>query len=160
MISTGKSWDGDLAVIGRIIAISALALCAGSFVESARSAQLFVCDGGKAIQIDAAELEAAKRTNRCVARHFGLSVETTAPSAAKVSLRTSIATLAPGMVVQIDLPVRKPRQAPLRTTVPTHQKTGRSHSSNRMAKAAPVDFRKVRIINATPGSEKWFNHRR
>ncbi|MEM9356944.1 MAG: hypothetical protein AAGB04_12080, partial [Pseudomonadota bacterium] len=77
-------------MIARFCAISALALCAGSFIEEARSEQLFVCDGGKAIRIATDQLEVAKRTNSCVARHYGLHVEVKASQETKKVLRPVI----------------------------------------------------------------------
>jgi len=34
------------------------------------------------------------------------------------------------------------------------------NATNRVAEVTSGDFRKVRIINAAPGSSKWFNHTR
>jgi len=76
-------------VIARFCAISVLALCAGSFIEEARSEQLFVCDGGKAMRIAADQPELAKRTNPCVAQHYGLHVEVKASKKLKRSFGQS-----------------------------------------------------------------------
>ena len=145
-------------MIVRIFTISALALCAGSFVEKARSAQLFVCANGKAIEIEKSELESAKKTNPCVARHFGLKIETKDAKNATSKLRPVIA--APAIEIKIELPVRKPQKTALRETVPSHKRTDKRAATNRVAEVTSVDFRKVRIINAAPGSSKWFNHTR
>lgn len=147
-------------MIGRIFTISALALFAGSLVESARSAQLFVCDNGKAIKIESTDLEAAKRTNPCVARYFGLTIKVDQQPKAKRSQQANTVMPSQGADLPIELPVRKPNLAKFRKTVSSHQDVDRRTSPNRIAKAEPVDFRKVRIINAAPGSAKWFNHRR
>ena len=158
MMRSQDSEGEGYRVIVRIFAISALALCAGSFVEEARSAQLFVCASGKAIEIEKSELENAKKTNPCVARHFGLKIKTKSAKDATSKLRPVIAVQA--TEAQVELPVRKPKTAALRETVPSHKKTDKRATTNRIAEVTSGDYRKVRIINAAPGSSKWFNHTR
>ena len=148
-------------VIARFCAISALALCAGSFIEEARSEQFFVCDGGKAMRIADDQLEIAKRTNPCVARHYGLKIEDKASKAARKVFRPVIRPPErTTTTTDIELPVRKPKLATVLKTLPSPQTKENRSATNLHAKTSVTDFRKVRIINAAPKSAKWFNHDR
>ncbi len=150
-------------MIARFCAISVLALCAGSFIEEARSEQLFVCDGGKAMRIAADQLELAKRTNPCVARHYGLHVEVKASQETKKVLRPVIQPVirpSETATTDIELPVRKPELKTVLKTLPSPQARENRAAANRLAQSSSTDFRKVRIINAAPKSAKWFNHNR
>lgn len=104
-------------MIWRIFAASLMALLAGSLVERARADQAFFCEDGSLVQVKADELDAAKRQNPCVARHFGQKV-----------------------VAAVPLPVRKPAPVKIRTTqtaapVATPDKTKSSYRMVRILNA-------------------------
>lgn len=113
-------------MIWRIFAASLMALLAGSLVERARAEQAIFCEDGSLVQVKADALDAAKRKNPCVARHFGQRVVASA----------------------IPLPVRKPAPAKIRTT-----QTAAPAPKDEKVKSS---YRMVRILNAESPAERWF----
>ncbi len=141
-------------MIIRIFAVSVLALIVGAYLEGARAGQFFVCDDGRTIEVEFDELEAAKRNEPCVARHFkseGQRGRGPAQSAGKSPAPLRINTTAG----PIELPVRKPPVAQLRKS---HRETPlpRSMEARQLARAMVEGQLQVRIINARPGAPKWF----
>ncbi|MEM9360338.1 MAG: hypothetical protein AAGB04_29515, partial [Pseudomonadota bacterium] len=109
------------------------------------------------------QLEVAKRTNSCVARHYGLHVEVKASQETKKVLRPVIQPAirpSEAATTDIELPVRKPKLETVLKTLPSPQARENRAAANRLAQSSSTDFRKVRIINAAPKSAKWFNHNR
>lgn len=115
--------------------IAALALAAGAWVEKAHADEAFVCDAGRIVYVKPGELEAKKLQDPCIASYFE-TVPSAKPSAATAA-RQSVGDAAP---------------------TPTTSVTAKSHVAER---SEPVsDYRNVHIINAAPGAEAWFKHRR
>jgi len=143
-------------VIFKIIAVSAVALVVGAYVEGARAGQFFVCDGGQTVEVEFGDLEKAKRTNPCIAKYFGINLKVAAkPSSVEVqqpqTADHATAFFAP------DLPVRKPVRPVLRQSQSVAPMS-KTLAGREVAGTDPGNFRRVRIINARPGGAKWFNH--
>lgn len=47
----------------------------------ARAEEVYVCDDGRLVHVKADELEALKRTDRCIAKYFGLEIAAPPPAA-------------------------------------------------------------------------------
>lgn len=184
----------------RILALSALALFIGALVEHARAGQLFVCEDGSTVEIHHTKLDEAKRSNACVAKHFGLTLPAKAkvvrvkPKAAPVKRRAvpvkpkavSVMPKAPPVKPTVVAP--KPKKAPVVVAQPVavqpvkkklHKKPAttvaapvlrrtrtemaarRRHDvARKTAAAQPVDYRRIRVINAQSPDSQWFYHKR
>lgn len=119
--------------------VAALALAAGAAVEAARADEAYVCDQGRVVYVKPGELEIKKQQDPCIARYFD-NIPSSKPDAqAAAAAAGRVAASAPSPA------------APL-PPVPAATAAPKSEPSS--------DFRKVRIINADPGSDGWFRHRR
>ncbi|MGI9426636.1 MAG: hypothetical protein ACR2PA_25900 [Hyphomicrobiaceae bacterium] len=146
-------------MITRVMAFSVAALVAGYFAESARAAQFFVCADGRAIAVEHHELEHAKRTNPCVARYFGVQ-PAASPEPFRESQTTHMPVAASPLPAEVEIPVRKPQALLLRRSQAAEPARSTVRPSNKMAEMQTSTFRRVRIINARPGTTGWFHHTR
>ena len=110
--------------------VAALALGAGAWVESARADEAYICDAGRVVYVKPGELEIKKLQDPCIAKYFENSPKVTRSTA-------DAATAAQHAASAISAPI---------SIAPAPEKAG--------------DYRNVRIINASPGSDAWFAHRR
>lgn len=122
-------------MIVRILAGSVMALGLGFYAEGAKAGQTFICNDGRMLQVEAANIERLKHTDACVAAHFGITIK------------------------PVPLPVQRP-QISASVVLKGSQKAEREQSNKRSLAAANVDFRNVPIINAGPGGQAWYRHRR
>lgn len=146
-------------MIARILAVSGVALVAGYFAEQARADQYFVCKDGRAISVAQGDLEKAKRTNACVARHYGLSLAPPDPGLRSSTAPTTSLADHP-LAETVELPARRPRTPELRKTQTAVTQRSTSPRIGKVAEADNSNYRRVRIINAQPGSPVWFHHKR
>lgn len=118
--------------IPKVLAAAAVALAAGFFVETARAAEAYVCDGGRLVYVKAGDLERMKQTDACIAGYYGLTVggavrtdDVPAPSKAVVAppVASTIGQVVEGLPVQ------------------TGPRTSHRH---------------VRLLNAAPGTDQFF----
>ncbi len=130
-------------MIMRILAGSIIALGLGLMTEGARAEQMFICSDGTLRQVAHQDLERLKRQDACIARHFGIEI------------------------AKVPLPVKRPKHLlPTKPRTTQHLQLKRSanperqHSANRSVASIWTDYRKVRIINALPGSRPWYRHTR
>ncbi len=115
--------------------VAALALAAGAWVEVARADEAYICDAGRVVYVKPGELELKKLQDPCIAKYF----EGT-PSATKSAVAAA--------------PTASTAATPTAVHVPP------KNGVDRPVPLASGDFRNVRIINASPGSDGWFVHRR
>lgn len=121
-------------MILRIFAGSLIALGLGLFSEGAQANQTFMCDDGRMVQVKFEDLERRKRTDACVAAHFGLTVQL------------------------VPLPRQRPKDFSGRGLKGAQAATPERPEIG--AVATSTDYRNVRIINAGPGSTGWYQHTR
>lgn len=115
----------------------------------ARAAEAYLCGPDTIVYVKADELEFKKRTDPCIASHYGLTVGAAQPAAAKPSPVRTVA--------------EKPMPAPtanLRPLADADIVPARPVARTRVAAAtAPdTDFRNVRILNPTSPDGVWFRH--
>ena len=122
----------------------------------ARADDAYLCGPDKVVYVNAADLEAKKHSDPCIAAYYGITLTEPVkaqsktlevqPKAAvsksafeKITLKTSDVSEVPGRVrrhVQRDALLAPPKAAP------------------------GTDFRNVRVINAITGEEQWYRHTR
>ncbi|MDX2289029.1 MAG: hypothetical protein NW217_09440 [Hyphomicrobiaceae bacterium] len=132
--------------------------------------ETFVCEDGSIVTVLPGQLEAMKRTDPCVAAHYGIRRGgEDQRGAAPPPAPAPVASFAPA---DAPLPERKPNDeiadklralespdALARSTrdVPLSVAAGGQSPG---ASAAPSDFRNVYILNAPAGAERYFRHTR
>ena len=130
-------------------------------METAHASQFFVCEDGRTIEVARGELAAAKRTNACVAKHFGLTIKPEKiASNQQAAAPKEAAKVGPSAHIDIALPVRKPQRTKLRATAAKAPQVRDELSSKRVAEATSTSYRRVRVINARTPSGRWFQHTR
>lgn len=143
--------------------------------------EVFICDGNQVVRVAIDQLEAMKRTNACVAAHYGLEVK--APAAAKARTAevkpqndAGSATKAKPSAVKADkkvqksdpaaaTPVKPPAKRSAKKT-PSATATSPSFTIYGPGEALPVeeiaadpsDHRNVRVLNAKTKPAKWYKH--
>lgn len=154
----------------RLFHLSGLVLIAGVLgLSPANASQVFVCDDGRAITVAPAELEAAKRTEPCVAKHFGIALRAE-PVPLPIrhperSVARAAAASAPGPSVPATAsaaPASSERHADAQQGAPQlrgAQSEERSAMQDRLSALEAGDFRRVRVINGS-GAAAWYNHAR
>ena len=151
-----------LRCVSPALALLTLAAACGFDASSVRADEAFLCGPDTVVYVKPEELELKKRTDPCIARYFGLSVETDAaaagpaPSASPVSgsKQAAVTRAAPKDIALKSL--QSPETAE-RVTPPAPQ---RSASLQPPVAAPGTDYRNVRVINASSASDQWFKHTR
>ncbi len=118
------------------------------------AAEIFVCEDGSSVRVEVGQLESMKRTNDCVASHYGLKVSQNAAE----------------LVIAEQVPPLPERKEPVQevTDLKARQDPARAPKDRRDRKMAAMelddrlglgsDYRNVRIINAGPGVKAWYRH--
>ncbi|CFX53201.1 exported protein of unknown function [Candidatus Filomicrobium marinum] len=127
-------------------ALTLLSLILIGAATKARANQTFICEDGSQVTVLPGQLELMKRTDPCVARHFGGVPQPQQPAAPQPSW-------AP---MQAPLPDRKPEVEIAGFAVPE----GQEAAAPKAKKEVESDYRNVHIINASPGSAQFFEHKR
>lgn len=166
--------------LGLAVALPVLSIDAGS----AKADDAYVCDSGRIVYVKLGSLEQMKRTDPCIAAHYGIELnpaKTLAEPAADVA---EIETVVEPQRRQDD---DVPAMALVRTgSEPRHAKIGarihpdaKKHKGQgtvqlvgtvgRIVERAPpapplahpeTDFRNVRVLNAQPGDSALYRHLR
>lgn len=134
-------------------AIGALTLLSVILIGAATKAhadQTFICEDGSQVTVLPGQLELMKRTDPCVARHFGGVPQPQQPAVPPPSW-------AP---MQAPLPDRKPEVEIAGFVIPGGQETTAPSSAPKAKEEVKSDYRNVHIINASPGSAQFFEHKR
>lgn len=135
--------------------------CALAAAGRVRADEAFVCGPDTIIYVKSEEIELRKQTDACVAAHFGLTVETKAAPA-----RQEPADLAE--VHRTKLTVKPVANAKAAATAvrPAAEVNSASTTTQLSARPQPaaasegINYRRVRVINATSASTAWFIHTR
>lgn len=137
-----------------VISLAAAALF-GAPQQSARAAEAYICAPDIVVYVEAGELEKKKRTDACVASHFGLTVDQAAVGSAKAP---------PPPVAKKARPVAA-KSAPVKFTTLIDAGAAREPSPKRVADASsstrsPIEteYRRIRILNAATPETAWFHH--
>lgn len=167
-------------VVRYSIVVSAMiaSFCATS-TSFAREA--FLCGPQEILYVEASELEHMKKTNACVASHYGLEIETPKRAPIKVEeppqdrppvnapVQTSKSSPPPLPIAKKTQLERKQRphfrtlsEAPRKTQSPaTVAALEEQKRSTPAAKPSPgTDFRNVHVLNAQSEDDKWYRHKR
>jgi hypothetical protein len=157
---TGRIFAGRLGFSKP--AIISLALFTVLGTADARADEAYLCDGGRIVKVPFGKLEEMKRTDACIAAHYGLSVvapagietgaipvqerQENSPSAATIFAPSTPAPLAiiSGPVVPVA------RGAPMKTASLDKSPSPRA--------AAGTDYRNVVLLNPEPGQPAVFHH--
>ena len=125
----------------------------------ARAAEAYLCGPDTIVYVKADELEFKKRTDACIASHYGLTVDAAQPAAGKPSpVKSAAAKTSPVKSVAEKAPTAP--SANLRPLADADIVLARSRAPTRLAAAtAPdTDFRNVRVLNPTSPDGVWFRH--
>lgn len=160
-----------LAVLATSCLSATLAVIAATPV---RAAEAYLCEAGRVVYVELADLEWMKRTDACIAGYYGLTVEGAAPSVppAAAGERSASATeiSAPPQAKAASAKPGSPSTFAARSATPGRRPAGLKDTSVRTIDmtrasrgAAPVaapetDYRNVRVINASTGDGQWFRH--
>jgi len=152
----------------RIVRLSYLA-CGVIFswgCGNAMAGEVYICDSNKVITVAPGQLEYMKRTNPCIAAHYGLQI-VSQPLVAK-----------PAVTPLISGPVRVRRMKPhvqlRRLKAPSEQSSTVGKTTKKTARssrqptqtlahveevaAKPSDYRNIRVINAKSKPAQWYRH--
>jgi hypothetical protein len=66
----------------KVVAVAGLALAAGAIAERVKASEIFICEDGRQVRAGRADIEHLKRTDPCVAMHFGITLAAAAPGTA------------------------------------------------------------------------------
>lgn len=136
------------------LAVGAVALA----TNAAHAQETFTCEDGGTVTVLPGQLELMKRTDPCVARHFGLSADPEAPLDPGASFDSEVSdyTQAPPAPASALAPV----DAPLPVRRPETLMTDTLASDEAALPLAEVksDYRHVHIINARPGAPQFYEH--
>lgn len=152
--------------------------------------EIYICDGNKAVRVKLSDLEHMKRTNACVAAHYGLTIKVKTPEPATPSKpsqrpeskskagRTSPAPVLGKPAPQKALPseskadahIAAPLSAKAATPTPALEPAPKTAAPAielpvkglpiEEVSADPSDYRNVRVINASSEPAKWYRHNR
>ena len=143
-------------------ALTLLALTAvcGLDATSVRADEAFLCGPDTVVYVKVEELEFKKRTDPCIARYFGLTVDNAAAATGsdkavpQASGRPATAVPAPKDIALKSL------QAPETAERVTPPALERSASLQPPLSAPGTDYRNVKMINASSTADQWFKHTR
>lgn len=133
--------------------------------------ELFICDGNKNLRVPLDKLEDMKRTNACVAAHYGLEIqEKNKPSAVA---KTRLHKLLSGPT-RVHKKPQKTMSAPAKAATVVRTLPAKSSASKALAKvkiykrgetlpiediaAEPSDHRNIKVLNGATKPEKWYRH--
>ena len=140
-------------VIPVIFASSILGLSA----PVARADEAYLCGPDTVVYVSSMELEHKKKTDKCIAAYYGLTVADDASGQSGTPVEPSKSAPAKA--------IARPTIELRSLSEPEHSVRSRAvfeRSASLMAPAASpgTDFRNVRIINAGSGDGQWFKHDR
>lgn len=128
-------------------------------VPGVRADEAFLCGPDNIIYVKPSEIEQKKKTDPCVARSYGLTVQEQHPvqtPEGSVARAETLATVKPAGQGPVIL---KSLQSP-----ETAERVGRDRERTAALQpplaAAGTDFRNVRVLNASSPGEQWFKHTR
>lgn len=151
-----------------LISISMLVMTGAS--TPAVAAEAFLCGPDEVIYVELADLETMKRTNACVAAHYGLEI---APAQQKPTIEARknakpqvkfppAAAAAPitqsGKAGSVQF--RPLTEAPVKVSKPVALATLDKRAAEPAVPSAGTDYRNVRVLNAQSDGDAWYRHTR
>ncbi len=129
----------------------------GLTVPVARADEAYLCGPDTVVYVKLEELEHKKKTDKCIAAYYGLTVAEDALSESGTSAEpTKSASAKASAHPNIELKsLTDPEH-----TVRTRAKFERAASLMPPSASPGTDFRNVHIINAVSGENSWFKHNR
>jgi hypothetical protein len=129
-------------------------------VSSARADEAFLCGPDTVVYVKPEEMEHKKRTDPCIARYFGLTVE--APATTQPPRKTSSSELLAQRAIDKPAPevALKSLQAPETAERVTPPPVERSAALQLPVSAPGTDYRNVKVLNASSPTDQWFKHTR
>lgn len=136
------------------------------------AAEAFLCGPDEVIYVEVADLERMKRTNACIAAHYGLEIEPAqnAPKAnpangVKPQVKSKPATAAAtAPAAKSDtarsLKFRPLTEAPVKVAKPVALATLNKRSVEPAVPSVGTDYRNVRVLNAQSDADAWYHHAR
>jgi hypothetical protein len=156
---TGQTFAGRFGFFE--LAFASLAVLAAMGTATVRADEAFLCDGGRIVKVAFGKLEEMKRTDACIAAHYGLSVvppariETgaipvTERQASSPSAKTIVAPANPAALAVVTPETPAARAQPV--------KTASMEKAPSPQAAAGTDYRNVVLLNPEPGQPAVFHH--
>lgn len=161
--------------------LAAVAVACFASTLEARSDEAYVCEGGRVAYVRLGELDEKIRSDPCIAAHYakgkraqGAVPPPTVVAGAGASAGTgAVATIPPlperrppgaaGEIIVVNEPAPKPQDMltpKVEQVVFRHATRAVRQTADSAAPAEPADFRRIPIINASPGSPAVFHHTR
>ncbi len=129
----------------------------GLMAPVARADEAYLCGPDTVVYVKIEELELKKRTDKCIAAYYGLTVANdSADQPGTVPTSAEGAPAKPGTPPELELKSLSDPEYSVRGTA----KPERSASLLPAAASPGTDFRNVHIINAVSGESSWFKHNR
>ena len=147
------SWRISVAV-PLVVSLSGIA----GQADLARADDAYLCGPDNVVYVNAADLEAKKHSDPCIAAYYGITIETPANTALKSASSEAPRDVAQLAAHKITLKSSYLSEASSRVRL--------GHKMERHTLMAPplasqgTDFRNVKIINASSADEQWFRHQR
>jgi len=140
-------------------------------VPGALADELFICEGNKNLRVPLDKLDHMKRTNACVAAHYGLEI--TKETMASTTRDARLHKLLSGPVRVHKKPV-KGKSVPSKAATTVRTLPAKSTASKVSAEvkvykrgealpieeiaAEPSDHRNIKVLNGKTKPEKWYRH--
>lgn len=138
-------------------------------VIEAQADEAYVCEGGRVVTVRLGELDVLKRKDPCIAAYYGIALDAETIAAATDAGMPPLPGRKPATLVataQAAEPIAAGREivtsprverVVFRHAVPA---TAARVAPTTTAASVPVDFRRIPIINAAPGTDAIFYHTR
>ncbi len=156
------SWrvSGQQENFGRVsiaFAVSVAAALASAKAAPALADEAYLCGPDRVVYVAAADLEAKKKTDPCIASYYGLKIsEPAIAPLAEVKKDVERVLAPPALVVDVAEQLKVlPRDEPL---APASPRAERQAYLEPPKTAAGTDYRNVRIINASAPHAVWYSH--
>ncbi len=132
---------------------TAISVVLGFCPATAKADEAYLCGPDTVVYVAAADLEAKKRSDPCIAAYYGLKVET----AAKAPANAAEQTLKNAAAAKSPAPELKTLAA---SEIPDRVASRRERQAALVLPAASpgTDYRNVRVLNAASSDQMWFKH--
>ena len=141
-------------------------------VPGAIADELFICEGNKILRVSLSKLDHMKRTNACVAAHYGVEIQAKKTTSAGVKTRPHKLLSGPTRVYK--KPDKKTKSAPVKAATTVRTLPAKSRKTKALAEvkvykrgealpiedvaAEPSDHRNIKVLNGKTKPEKWYRH--
>ncbi len=133
----------------------------GLSAPGARADEAYLCGPDTVVYVSIEELEHKKKTDKCIAAYYGLTVAEDASGQSGMAVEPSKSAPAKANARPIiELKSLSEPESEPEHSVRSRAKFERSATLMPPSAAPGTDFRNVRIINAGSGDGQWFKHDR